>query len=81
MDLLFLLLGNDVCTSLKEIDSQGFMILLGHQLSDALPFTSLVGLISISYSSKVAIHLALLPSGFACVNMSLTIAEGTKTVE
>ena len=50
-------------------------------LARSCPFTSFVGLVPMSYSSKVAIHLALLPSGFACVNMSLIATEGTKTVE
>jgi hypothetical protein len=50
-------------------------------LARPCPFTNFVGLISIPYSSKVAIHLALLPSGSAYVKMSLIVAEGTKTVE
>ena len=50
-------------------------------LARPCPFTSFVGLISMSYSSKVAIHLDLLPSGSACVKMSLIAVEGTKTME
>ena len=50
-------------------------------LARPFPFIGFVGLISIPYSSKVAIHLALLPSGFACVKMSLIVVEGTKTME
>ena len=50
-------------------------------LARPCPFTSFVGHISMSYSSKVEIHLALLPSCFACGKMSSILAKGTKTIE
>ena len=50
-------------------------------LARPCPFTCLVGLISMSYSSKVAIQLGLLPPDSACVMISLIAVEGTKTME
>ena len=81
MNLPFLNFSNIFVHDSKKLTPKASQFDLAINLAKPCPFTSLVGLISISYSSKVAIHLALLPLGSACVNMSLIAAEGTKTME